>query len=102
MATIDRGINGRGIDDGLAGLLANVEARTAEALHMKRQRRGLTHFTMTDACREAGECERTMWRVTSRGNPTLRTLVRLAKTLGVTVEWLLGGDGDGVEWDAWR
>ena len=100
MATIDRGSNERGIDDGLAGLLASVEARTAEALHMKKQERGLTHFTMTDACREAGECERTMWRVTSRGNPTLRTLVRLAKTLDVRVEWLLGGNG--VEWDAWR
>ncbi len=68
-----------------------IEDRKNAALAQHRRRCGLTHYTLADACREQGECIRSMNRVTKRDNPTIKSISRLASVLGVSLEWLLSG-----------
>jgi len=87
------------IDDKQTRFLLGVSDRIEEVLHVTRKRRGLAHFRLTDACRESGESVRSLYRIKNRENTSVRSLVRLACALGVTVRWLVAGDIDSIEWD---
>lgn len=77
---------------------ARIEMRKQAALRAFRARSGLMYYSMADACRRSGESPQAMYRVTQRGNTTLKSVSRLATTLGVTVEWLLAGDEEKIQW----
>ena len=86
--------------DSLYWFLVGIERRRDEALHQTRMKHNLESFTLTDACRLSGENINSMRRVTTRGNPTVLSVIRLARTIAVTAEWLLSGDLNEIEWDS--
>jgi len=75
----------------LTYILAGIERRKAQALANKALENDLAYYSLSDACWLAQESARAMYRVTARGNPTLKSIVRLADVLEVTPEWLLTG-----------
>ena len=78
-------------DLALADMLAGIEIRKRSALSKRAARLDVASFSLADACWVASESARAMYRVTTRGNPTLRSVVRLASVLEVSPEWLLTG-----------
>tara|TARA_R100001443_G_scaffold75063_1_gene82702 strand:- start:379 stop:666 length:288 start_codon:yes stop_codon:yes gene_type:complete len=83
---------------GLPEWLSRIDERRDHALHMTRIRRGLSHYSLADACRERKCDVRAMYRVTDRGNPTVKSLLRLSGAVGVTFEWLISGDLHDIDW----
>ena len=80
--------------------LADVSRRTDEVLHSIRRNRDLAHYRLTDVCRESGESVRSLYRIKNRENTFIRSIARLAFALGVTMEWLVAGDINNIQWDA--
>lgn len=78
-------------DLALADMLAGIELRKRSALTKRAESLGVESLSLADACWVASESVRAMYRVTTRGNPTLRSVVRLASVLEVSPEWLLTG-----------
>lgn len=82
----------------LPELLTRIDERRDHALHMTRIRRGLSHYSLADACRERSVDVRAMYRATDRGNPTIKTIHKLSSAIGVSVSWLLCGDLHEIDW----
>ena len=90
----------QGIVDRQDKFLADMSRRTDEALHAIQRNRDLAHYRLTDVCRESGESVRSLYRIKNRENTSIRSIARLAFALGVTMEWLVAGDINNIQWDA--
>jgi len=81
-------------------LVADIEKRKEECLHQIKQRHDYHMYTLSDACRESGESYESIRRILRSDNPTVCSLERVARVLGVTLRWLLCGDVSRIEWRA--
>ena len=83
------------VDMRVADVLAAIDRNKKTILAEHARKNDLERFSLADACREADEDYRHMVRMTNRGNPTMRGVVRLAKGLNVRVPDLVDDGGEG-------
>ena len=53
-----------------------------------------SNLTLTDICRKSGVSRSNLWAYCQGGNPSIYSLKRLAVTLNVTSDYLLGIGGE--------
>lgn len=83
------------VDIRVADVLAAIDRNRRSILADHARDNDLARYTLADACREADEDYRQMARLTNRGNPTMRSVVRLAGVLNVGVPELVDAGGEG-------
>ena len=79
----------------VADVLATIDRNKRTILAEHARENDLSRYTLAAACREADEDYRQMARLTNRGNPTMRSVVRLAGVLNVGVPELVDSGGEG-------